>query len=352
MNTISAVIVKCFRALTVIALSVFSLQDVIAQNQQFLDTADSIVKYQLDNGGWVKNQNWRVGANAKYIEECRRSGIGATIDNRATWGEMEHLARAYSMTGKEEYRKSFIKGLHYLLSAQYPNGGWPQYFPARGVGHYSSHITFNDGAMINVMRLMRNLSQRRSHYSMLNLSDTIIEKARRSYEKGVECVLSCQIVVDGEHTVWGLQHDSVTLQPTRARAYELPSFCAHGETVEILNFLMEIDAPSERVVKAVTCAIKWLEEHEMEDVVVERYVNSDGNPDVRLVSKERASGLWARFYDLQNAEPLFCGRDGVPHKRIEDIEYERRMGYSWFGNSPKKVIDRFKYWLQSVSPSN
>ncbi len=315
-----------------------------ALNPQFISIADSIVKYQLDNGGWVKNQNWENGADAQYISECNQSGIGACIDNKATWGEMRHLAMAYSMQGKEQYRQSFIKGLKYLLSAQYFNGGWPQYFPARTLGHYSSHITFNDGAMVNVLRLMRDISCGLRPFDSLIIPDTLIASVKQAYEKGVECILNCQIVVDGMPTVWCQQHDSITLLPAQGRAYELPSFSAHGETPDIINFLMDIDSPSERVVRAVDNAIRWLKEHELKDVALEHFVNNEGKPDIRIVHSEEANGLWARFYDLQNAKPLFCDRDGIPQIHIEDIGYERRMGYSWFGNSPAKVIERYEEW--------
>lgn len=348
MVSISAIMGKCLSALFVVALFFVLSCAVKAQDKSFFDQADSIVKYQLPNGGWVKNQDWLNGVDARYIELCRIKGVGATIDNGATYSEMKHLAKAYYFTGKEQYRQSFIKGLCYLLSAQYSNGGWPQFYPSRGVGHYSSHITFNDGAMTNVLRIMRDISLNRSPYSSLNLSDSLIDLARQSYDKGVECILLCQIRTGGELTVWCQQHDSVSLRPVKARAYELPSFSAHGETVDILNLLMDIEAPSERVVQAVTCAIDWLIAHEMKGVVVERFVNVDGKPDVRLVSRTAARGLWARYYDLQNAEPLFCDRDGVPRKCIDDIGYERRMGYSWFGDSPKNVIVRFGKWLKII----
>ena len=48
---------------------------------------------------------------------------------------------------------SFERGLDFLLAAQYPNGGWPQFFPLRD--DYSRHVTFNDGAMVGVLRLLR-----------------------------------------------------------------------------------------------------------------------------------------------------------------------------------------------------
>ncbi len=36
----------------------------------------------------------------------------------------------------------------------------------------------------------------------------------------VECILACQIVVNGKRTVWCAQHDEVSLEPRPARAYE------------------------------------------------------------------------------------------------------------------------------------
>ena len=127
----------------------------------------------------------------------------------------------------------------------------------------------------------------------------------------------------------------------QGRAYELPSFSAHGETSDIINLLMNIDKPSERVVHAVDNAIRWLEEHELKGITLEHFVNKDGKPDVRVVKSDGANGLWGRFYDLQNGEPFFCDRDGIPKRNIEDIGYERRIGYSWLGNSPKHIIKRY-----------
>lgn len=327
-------------------MAVFCMCDSVgfAQNVQLNSIADSIVKYQLPCGGWVKNQEWNKRVDIKYIEQCRTTGIGATIDNGATYSEMRLLAEVYAATGCAQYKESFIRGLHYLLSAQYANGGWPQYFPARGKGHYSSHITFNDGAMTGVIRLMRDIFLLRHPYCLLNLSDTLVASAKQAYEKGIECILNCQIVINGKTTVWCQQHDSINLLPAQGRAYELPSFSGHGETADILNLLMDIDNPTKQVIRSVEAGVSWLIDHEMKDVAPEHFINNEGQPDIRLVRSEGARGLWARFYDLENAEPFFCGRDGIPQRYIGDIDYERRMGYSWFGNSPAKVIERYEEW--------
>lgn len=57
MVSISAIMDKCLSALFVVALFYAFSCAVKAQDERFFDKADSIVKYQLPNGGWVKNQD-------------------------------------------------------------------------------------------------------------------------------------------------------------------------------------------------------------------------------------------------------------------------------------------------------
>ena len=54
-------------------------------------------------------------------------------------------ALAPNVTMAESWRAGVIKGLRFLLEAQYPNGGWPQFFPLQA--DYSRYITFNDGVI-------------------------------------------------------------------------------------------------------------------------------------------------------------------------------------------------------------
>ena len=39
------------------------------------------------------------------------------------------LARVYAATGEGKYKEGFLKGVGYLLKAQYPNGGWRSSIP-------------------------------------------------------------------------------------------------------------------------------------------------------------------------------------------------------------------------------
>jgi PelA/Pel-15E family pectate lyase len=53
---------------------------------------------------------------------------------------------------------------------------------------------------------------------------------------------------------------------------------------------------------------------------------------------EPGNVTWARFYELDSNEPFFCGRDGVKKKKLEEVEFERRVGYAWYNESPAKLL--------------
>lgn len=346
---------------------------VVAQ-EKAQQMADTIVKYQLKSGGWPKNQDWLKGVDPKEAKAWAKTGIGSTIDNGATVFEMNTLAvavdRVYEIEAdgygwmdtkvleaqREQYCTAFRLGLLYLLKMQYDNGGFPQYFPAKKGEDYSSQITFNDNAMVNVLKLLRDVANDAETYRRMGVDKSLKKKCLAAYEKGLQCVLDCQIRVDdagkvlaygteewktGKKTVWCQQHDKKTLVPVKARAYELPSYTGQGETVAILDLLMDVQNPSEAVKEAVKCGVEWLEAHAMKDVEVEHFWTDGGDDDIRLVERVGAPLLWARFYDLEKAEPMYCGRDGVPKKNLSDIDYERRNGYQWVGNAPQRVIDRY-----------
>lgn len=79
----------------------------------------------------------------------------STTDNDATNMQMTYLARLYQATKSKKYREAFCQGVEYLLSGQYDNGGWPQFWP--GMRGYQVHITFNDDAMVNTMEMLRDI---------------------------------------------------------------------------------------------------------------------------------------------------------------------------------------------------
>jgi len=313
--------------------------------------ADSVLKYQTEMGGWPKNSGFHNG-KVKQEEAARikSSGIGATIDNGATTTELYFLAKVYAKTNDERYRVSFLKGVDYLLKAQYPNGGWPQFYPFRKGKSvaYASHITYNDNAMVNVMNFLFGLSLDEKQFLPLKNSEELKQKAKASFDKGVECILKTQIVVDGKPTVWCAQHDEFTLLPANARAYELASFSG-GESASITLLLMGIENPSKEIVRAVEHAVTWFETHKIEGVRLQSITNSEGQSDLELIEDKTAPSTWARFYDLETGKPFFCDRDGIKRNSFAELGYNRRNGYDWFTESPAKVFKAYAEWKKQLN---
>jgi Pectic acid lyase len=130
--------------------------------------ADNVVLYQRDSGGWPKNVDMAILIVPHHRTAIvrQRNKNDSTIDNGATFSQLIFLARVYSVQRLEHHRASFLKGLDYLLKAQYPNGGWPQFYP--DLSGYFKRITFNDGAMIGVMKLLRDVAAAKSDYEFVD----------------------------------------------------------------------------------------------------------------------------------------------------------------------------------------
>src|ERR1700752_2539202 len=162
--------------------------------------ADSVLLYQRNSGGWPKNMDMAAVLTAaeKTKLGSEKDETDSTIDNGGTYTQLRYLARVYAANNLDRHKESFVKGVEYLLKAQYANGGWPQFFPLRS-GYYS-HITYNDDAMINVMELLRDISQNKSPFDFVD--DSWRARAVAAINRGVECILKTQVIVQGRRTVW------------------------------------------------------------------------------------------------------------------------------------------------------
>ena len=311
--------------------------------------AENVLKYQTDIGGWAKNSSYHNDSvKQDEWERIKATGVGATFDNGATLTEMRFLTRVYTMTKDERYRDAFMKAFSYILDAQYPNGGWPQYYPYRKrKSAYSSHITYNDHVMVNVMRFLDDIVNEKPTYAPMQISDEMRLRANESFDRGAECILRTQILVDDQPTVWCAQHDEFTLAPAGARSYELPSFSG-GESAGVTMLLMELENPSKEIINAVNGAVRWFEDHRIEGIRVEDVINEDGKKDRIVVEDSTAPAQWARFYDLETGEPFFCDRDGIKKSTLAEIGLNRRAGYRWYTRAPAKVLERYPEWARKL----
>ena len=281
--------------------------------------ADAIVKYQLRDGGWRKD--W---ANP----DVEGSWAKSTIDNDGTTSEITILAKVYAATGKKKYKTACLKGIDLLLNGQYANGGWPQVFDDPGT--YHAHITYNDFAMVHVLKLLKQASEQSGELEFIDKKRA--EKAAEAVEKGIQCILDTQIEVRGVKTAWCQQHDEVTLKPAQGRAYEHPTICS-AESVGIVEFLMSVKEPSEAVTESINAAVEWMRASKLEGI---KFV-SQGSDKV-VVEDPDAGPIWARFYEIETNRPLFSDRDGSIHYDVSEISQERRTGYAWYGSWPKNLV--------------
>lgn len=351
-----------FLLMTILPMFSFQVSDLMPWNQvldqpqewygkdEAIRIAENSLLFQKDNGGWYKNIDMSVPLNnsEKMKLKAEKSAIsGTTIDNKAGFIQIELLAKVYQQTNDKTFREGVLKGLDYLLNAQYENGGWPQYFPLRE-GYYS-HITFNDGAMIQAMELLRNVSYGKDPYGFVESG--LREKAKKSIEKGLRVILSTQIEVDGELTAWCAQYDKEKLTPVQARAYELPSISG-GESVGILRYLMGIEYPSDEVREAIESAVSWFREVKIEGikVVQKKDENLPRGYDRVIVEDKDAGPLWGRFYEIDTNRPMFVGRDGIVKYRLSEIEHERRVGYSYLGNYAEELLEKeYPEWKEKMA---
>lgn len=306
--------------------------------------AENVLLYQRNIGGWPKNIQMQDELTEKQKNDLialKKTSVETTTDNGATCQEMLFMSKMYAQIKDERYKESFLQGLNYLLEAQYANGGWPQFYPLKK-GYYT-HITYNDDSMVNIMNVIKAVADESDYYS-IKPSKEIVEKCKKSFDKGIDCILKTQYKQNGILTAWCAQHDEVTLEPANARAFELKSLSGY-ESTKIVLLLMSIDKPSREIVTSVKSAVEWFEKTKITNLEEKRVLNDAGKiVDKKMIPTTNAKPIWARFMDLETNEPFFCDRDGIRKKSLDQIGSERRNGYSWYSDAPEEVLKKFPDW--------
>jgi PelA/Pel-15E family pectate lyase len=305
-------------------------------------TADKMLVYQLGNGGWPKQLedksvvNYGATLTPELLAKIKATkDLHATFDNKATSREVVYLVQAYKKTQNKAYLTAAEKGLDYILSAQYANGGWPQYYPDKAL--YRSEITYNDDAMINVLNILQDIVTQQNDFEVVN--PAYIKKAEKAIVKGVDCIIKTQVKQNGTLTIWAAQYDKDSMLPAKARAFE-PASLSTSESAGIVRFLMRLKNPSPEVKSSVAAAVKWFDSYKIAGYRFDRNKNTSA-----LVA-DNTSMTWARFYDLEKNTPIFGDRDNTIKTKLEELSPERRNGYAWYGNWGQKLIEKeYPKWL-------
>lgn len=325
--------------------------------------ADNIVSFQTPAGGWGKNQDRTAAARLPgqdfvVVSESQKTNpedygdtpeakaaklhFVGTLDNDATSTEMRFLIRVSTvLPGREGdgYRASFIKGVHYLLNSQYPNGGWPQVWPLEG--GYHDAITYNDDAVSKAAQMLTEAAENKGGaYGFVPAA--LRDQARAASQKALDVILKTQIVENGKPAVWAQQHDMLTLEPVGARNFE-PAFASTGESSDLLIYLMSLPDPSPRLQASIHAAALWLQ---AAAITGYEFTGAD-TPQGRLLKPKAGAGpLWARFY-AADMKPRFADRDRSIHDDVADICLERRNGYSWYNTVPAKALKVYAKWAKA-----
>lgn len=326
------------------------------KESEYTKIADNIILFQRDNGGWPKNYDMKAILTPEQITNViKTKGIlHTTFDNATSYTHTYYLAQVYSLTKKDIYKEACLKGVDFIVQAQYPNGGWPQYFPLEK--GYSRHITFNDGAYMGIMNLLKKIIDNDPNFIFIN--DEIKSKVALAYQKGIDCILKMQIKDRGKLTAWCQQHDEVTLLPAWARAFEPPSIC-NGESAEIVLFLMDLDKPNDKIIASIQSAVKWFSDSKIYNTRIETFNAPEFDSKYKKVSDDRrvvidssAPPIWTRYYELGTGRPLFCDRNSKYLYSLAEVSRERRSGYAWYTYEPSKVLEKYPEWQKKWAPSN
>ncbi len=327
--------------------------------------ADVIVSFQTPAGGWSKNLDMSGSPRARgqsYTPDnlSKHPSVDdfdtpkdphwnyvGTLDNDATNTELHFLISVSAATPGADgkvYRASFLRGIRYLLAAQFPNGGWPQVWPLEG--GYHDAITFNDNAVTESAETLTAVSEGAGKYSFVPAE--LRRKAKEAADHALDCILAAQVVANGRRTVWAQQHDALTLAPVAGRNYE-PAALSSGESSDVLVYLMQLPHPSSAVVAAINAGVAWLKGAA---ITGQEWVGGRGTPDGRhLEAKAGAGPIWARYYSITTNQPIFGDRDKTIHDNVSELSLERRNGYAWYSVGPQQALDAYAIWSKSHDSS-
>lgn len=104
---------------------------------------------------------------------------------------------------------------------------------------------------------------------------------------------------------------------------------------------------------AVQAAIIWFERVKLTGIRIELVAAPElpHGQDRRVVPDPAAPPLWARFYEIGTDRPIFGGRDTIIRYSLAEVEAERRAGYRWYVDDPRRLLERdYPAWAAKWLP--
>lgn len=292
----------------------------------------AVLSYQTVLGGWSKRTDMQQPRKPGQLAGTEPAYI-PTFDNGATSAQLRWLAAYYPQAAAEEQvqiRSALILAVQFVLRAQYPNGGFAQSYPLRG--SYHDAVTLNDNVMTDLLSLLWDIANAPEYQW---LSADLRAQAQAGFAKGVTWLVSAQVSVNGQRTVWTAQHHPLTGEPVAARKFEQISLVS-SESAAVLQLMLDKAPDLPGVLPALCSGIQWLQQHQIRDKAWQR--DDAGS---RLVEK-RGAQIWARFYSLPAQQPVFFDRDGKVYHDVNQLSLERQQGYGWYQSNAKNVLKAWK----------
>ncbi|MBN1379843.1 MAG: pectate lyase [Gammaproteobacteria bacterium] len=225
--------------------------------------AAALIKGQHPSGGWnylidfageesVREWYDTIGRNGWRLEEFHHYYGNATFDDAGTAEAARFLLRLYLEKTDKQYKTALDKAIGFVLSAQYPNGGWPQRyppvseFPQHGHADYTPFITFNDDvAAENIDFLIfcyRTLNDKKLLAPIIRAMNSYLLTQMPQPQSG-----------------WAMQY-SIDLKPAVARSYE-PAALSTSTTAANVIKLMEFYqfTGDKKFIQRIPEALDWLD---------------------------------------------------------------------------------------------
>lgn len=261
-----------------------------------LDAGQALIHGQLSSGGWSNSIDCsRMSRGDKFSGGQKRKDGNSSLDDGQTQTAIEFMAKLdQSFEFKNEaVHQSAMMALDALLSAQFPNGGFPQVWRKPVEDQPVIKASFPDYDWRTEHRV-------KNYWDMYTINDNLCDDvsdtlivAHRVYkdEKYLDALkrLGNFLILaqmPQPQPAWAQQYN-YHMHPIWARKFE-PAAITGGESQSVIEALMKIYSVTgdEKYLEPIPPAIEYLKSSQLSD------------------------GRLARYYELKTNKPLYMVRNG------------------------------------------